>query len=52
MHRPSAAHPRSSGRHPEPSVRRAGTPSGVRTPAAAPPPADTQRRARRACRTR
>ncbi|MGJ7017152.1 hypothetical protein J2Z78_002659 [Streptomyces griseorubens] len=52
MHRPSVDHPRLSGRHPEPSARRAGTPLGHRAPAAAPPPADTQRRARRACRTR
>ncbi|MEU0914361.1 hypothetical protein [Streptomyces althioticus] len=51
MHRPSD-HPRSSGLRPEPSARRAGTPSGLRTPGAVPPPAVAQRHARRACRTR
>ncbi|GAB2330136.1 hypothetical protein STREPTOSP366_52980 [Streptomyces variabilis] len=52
MHPPSVDRPRSSGRRPEPSGRRAGTPPGPRTPGAVPPPADAQCRARRACRTR
>jgi len=49
MHRPCVDHPRSSGRHPEPLAT---TPSGLLAPGAVPPPADAQRRARRACRTR
>lgn len=48
MHRPFVDHPHSPGRHPEPSDRRAGTPS----PGAVPPSAATERAAVRACRTR
>lgn len=54
MHRPFADRPRSPGRRPEPSARRAGalTRLSVPFPVAVPSSAVTERAAVRACRTR